>query len=83
MEKVEGGIRLHPRAKSLYSISNTVFPSIPASSITGNINSMMSPTKLIPIASQEQIEDIYEGLVEVIRDEVLGKHKWDELFHYE
>jgi hypothetical protein len=36
----------------------------------------------IPIADPQLLEEVYQGIIQAISDEVLGDHKWDEIMAY-
>jgi hypothetical protein len=36
----------------------------------------------IPIADPQLLEEVYQGVIQAISDEVLGDHKWDEIMAY-
>jgi len=36
----------------------------------------------IPITDPQLLEEVYQGVVQAISDEVLGDHKWDEIMAY-
>jgi hypothetical protein len=36
----------------------------------------------VPIADPQLLEEVYQGILQAISDEVLGDHKWDEIMAY-
>ena len=73
-------------------------PSLTASSVSSSSSSMAGAcshsgggagpearggvVRHIPIADPQLLEEVYQGVIQAISDEVLGDHKWDEIMAY-
>jgi len=53
-----------------------------SSSSSGGLSSQGRYVRFIPITDLHLLEEVYQGIVLAIHDEVLGEHKWEEIMSY-
>jgi hypothetical protein len=91
VERVDGvGVRLTaPQGlgkKGLYTLTagatSYLPPALSASTVSSGGDGRGGVVRHIPITDPQLLDEVYQGIVQAISDEVLGDHKWDEIMAY-
>jgi len=90
VERIEGqGVRLSGPASgkragivsAVTSATGYFPPGLYTSGSFPNVSAGVTP-RLIPITDPQLLDEVYEGIMHAINEEVLGENKWDEIMAY-